>query len=217
METFSALLAICAGNSPVPCEFPAQRPMTRTFDVFFYLRLNKRFSKQSWGWWFETLSRPLWRHCNAFLCLPYAIFVNTIHKNDILRSNSNCIMEHIICKYTYLLILIWYDFWGAALLERHLEITAQYKLIPIQSRCSNISRDIRRAFWNVNLINFINGTCGIRAICVRPVLSLLVPNSGGIWSNTSRVKHWSGRDKIKCFPKLRDYNVRERRRCKFVA
>ena len=65
METFSALLAICAGNSPVPDEFPAQRPVTRSFDVFYDLRLNKRLSKQSWGWWFETLSHPLWRHCNA--------------------------------------------------------------------------------------------------------------------------------------------------------
>ena len=54
METFSALLAICAGNSPVPGEFPAQRPVTRSFDVFFDLRLNKRSSKQEWGWWFET-------------------------------------------------------------------------------------------------------------------------------------------------------------------
>ena len=64
MKTFSALLAIWAGNSPVPGEFPAQRPATRRFNVFFDLRLNKRLSKQSWGWWFETLSRPLWRHSN---------------------------------------------------------------------------------------------------------------------------------------------------------
>ena len=42
METFSALLAICAGNSPVPGEFPTQRPVTRSFDVFFDLRPNKR-------------------------------------------------------------------------------------------------------------------------------------------------------------------------------
>ena len=68
METFSALLAICAGNSPVPGEFPAKRPVTRSFDVFFDLRLNKRLSEQSWGWWFETLSRPLWRHCNGVDC-----------------------------------------------------------------------------------------------------------------------------------------------------
>ena len=60
----SALLAICAGNSPVPGEFHAQRPVTRSFDVFFDLRLNKRLSKQSWCWWFQMLSLPLWRHRN---------------------------------------------------------------------------------------------------------------------------------------------------------
>ena len=54
METFSAFLAI-----------PAQRPVTRSFDVFFHLRLNKRLSKHLQGWWFETLSRPLWRHRNV--------------------------------------------------------------------------------------------------------------------------------------------------------
>ena len=43
---------------------PSQRPVTRSFDVFFDLNLNKRLSKQSCGWWFETPSRPLWRHCN---------------------------------------------------------------------------------------------------------------------------------------------------------
>ena len=64
METFSALLAICAGNSPVPGEFPTQRPVTRSFDVYFDLRPNKWLSKQSWGWWFETLSCSLWRHRN---------------------------------------------------------------------------------------------------------------------------------------------------------
>ena len=65
METFSASLAICAGNSPVAGEFPAQRPVTRGFGVFFDLRLNKRLSKQSWRWWFDTPSCPLWRHCHA--------------------------------------------------------------------------------------------------------------------------------------------------------
>ena len=64
METFSALLSICAGISIVTGEFSAQRPVTRSFDVFFDLCLNKRLSKQSWGWLFETLSCPLWRHCN---------------------------------------------------------------------------------------------------------------------------------------------------------
>ena len=67
METFSALLAHCAGNSPVTGEFPSQRPVTPSFDIFFNLRLKKRLSKQSWGWLFETQSRPLWRHCDYLL------------------------------------------------------------------------------------------------------------------------------------------------------
>ena len=73
METFSPLLAICAGNSPVPGEFPTQRPVTQSFDIYFDLRPNKRLSKRSWGWWFETLSPPLWRHRNASPCLGLLI------------------------------------------------------------------------------------------------------------------------------------------------
>ena len=46
-------------------ESPSQRPVTRSFDVFFDLRLNKRLRKQPWGWWFETPSCSLWRHCNV--------------------------------------------------------------------------------------------------------------------------------------------------------
>ena len=65
METFSALLTLRAGNSPVTCEFPAQKPVTRSFDVFFHLRPNKCLSKQSQGLGFETPSCSLWRHCNV--------------------------------------------------------------------------------------------------------------------------------------------------------
>ena len=64
MKLFSTLLTLCAGNSPVTGEFPSQRPVTRSFEVFFDLRLNKWLSKQSRGWCFETPSRPSWRHCN---------------------------------------------------------------------------------------------------------------------------------------------------------
>ena len=49
------------GEFTGPGELPTQRPVTRSFDVFLDLRLNK----QSWGWWIETLSRPLWRHRNV--------------------------------------------------------------------------------------------------------------------------------------------------------
>ena len=49
-------------------EFPSQWPVTRSFGVFFDLRLNKRLGKQSWGWWFETPSCSFWHHCNVIAC-----------------------------------------------------------------------------------------------------------------------------------------------------
>ena len=87
METFSALLTICAGNSPVPGEVPTQRPVTRSFDVFFDLRLNKRLSKQWWGWWFETLSRPLWRQCNVVICSLHLL-------EDLLENHTRAVTCH---------------------------------------------------------------------------------------------------------------------------
>ena len=63
MEIFSELLVFCAGNSPVTGEFPAQRPVTRTFCVFFELRLNQQLSKQWRRRWSEIPSRSSWRYC----------------------------------------------------------------------------------------------------------------------------------------------------------
>ena len=63
MESFSVLLALCEGNPPGTGGFPWQRPVTRSFDVFFDLRLNKRLSTQSRPRWFQTPSGSLWRHC----------------------------------------------------------------------------------------------------------------------------------------------------------
>ena len=79
MDTFSALLALCAGNSPVTGGFPSQRPVMQVFIVFFDLHLNKRLSKQSWGWWFETPSRSLCHHCNDML-----LFCNHWHLHNML-------------------------------------------------------------------------------------------------------------------------------------
>ena len=82
METFSALLAIYAGNSPVSGVFPAQRPVTRSFCVFFDLRPNKRLSKQLWSWWFEVHSPPLWRHNNggkANDCIEYGFMASRVN------------------------------------------------------------------------------------------------------------------------------------------
>ena len=59
------LMALCEGQSPVKGEFPSQRQVTRSFEVFFDLRLNKQLSKQSKRRWFETPLRLSWRHCNV--------------------------------------------------------------------------------------------------------------------------------------------------------
>ena len=70
-------LALCQGNPPVTGGFPSQRPVTRSFDVYFDLRLNIRLCKQSRRRWFETSSRSLWRHCNKIvnLDLSYSIAI----------------------------------------------------------------------------------------------------------------------------------------------
>ena len=85
------------GEFTGPGEFPTQRPVTRNFDVFFDLRLNKRLSKQPWGWWFETPSWSLWRHRNdvewILLWLRHGMetlsaFVPRIHQSPQRTSNS---------------------------------------------------------------------------------------------------------------------------------
>ena len=85
METFSALLDICAG------EFPAQRLVTWSLDVFFDLPTNKQLSKQSWGWWFEMPSCSLWRQCNDEITL---VMSNRIYRCQLfLEKWCTCIRE----------------------------------------------------------------------------------------------------------------------------
>ena len=112
MEIFSALLSICAGNSPVAGEFPAQRPGTRIFDIFFDLRLNKRLSKQRRGCWFEKLLRLLWRHRNVNLMAEvwdvyYAYFfadedhVITDPYSPLIVSNDVIKWKHFPCYWPF--------------------------------------------------------------------------------------------------------------------
>ena len=90
METFSASLVLCAG---IHRWTVAQRPETRTFDVFFDLRLNKRLSKQSEGWWFETPSRSLWRHRNDY----EAEWLTGASVSEPTVCSDNC-LSHARCK-----------------------------------------------------------------------------------------------------------------------
>ena len=118
MKTFSASLAICAGNSPVPGEFPTQRPVTRSYDVFFELRLNKRLSKQWWVCWFETPSCPLWRHCNMF------IHQRIIHiaKSTLTDCVDDTILHDLNCQPKDL------PFWTTSVF--HKSIRHEVKLLP---------------------------------------------------------------------------------------
>ena len=63
---FRVTCPLC-GELTGPGEFPAQRPVTQSFDVYFDRRLNKQLSKQPWGWWIETPSWLLWLRCNGML------------------------------------------------------------------------------------------------------------------------------------------------------
>ena len=106
MEKFSALLAICAGTG----EFPQQRPVTRSFDVLFHLRLNQRLTKQLWSWWFETLSCPLWRHSNESRS-TYGFIVNGNidggHLCDLIISTSYNLHLSIKCRDKPITYLYW--------------------------------------------------------------------------------------------------------------
>ena len=94
METFSMLLALCAGNSLVTVEFPSQRPVTQSFGVFFDLHLNKRMSKPSRRQWFEMPLRSLWCHCNAEYPLTNRLDYPRISKLE-LDSEATCIHQCI--------------------------------------------------------------------------------------------------------------------------
>ena len=94
------------GEFTGPVEFHTQRPVTRSFDVFFDLRLNKRLSKQPWGRWFETRSWSLWRYCNCkcnkhrqqkTLCIWWPVPQPCISR---IRKKKTC-----LCK-------VWWNLWG---------------------------------------------------------------------------------------------------------
>ena len=122
METFSTLLAFCAGNSPVTGEFPLQMSVTRSFDVSFDLRLSKQLSKQSRRPWFETQLRSLWRHCNDIWVTNGSNSLKLIHKQTCL--------EFFICKYFHCKT---YDV---------IEINRLYKLCTKRRLASDVSKTL---------------------------------------------------------------------------
>ena len=66
-----------------PVNSPHKGPWRGALMVFFYLRLNKRLCKQSWGWWFEMRLRPSWRHCNVVILV--SLVSTVLNRKNILR------------------------------------------------------------------------------------------------------------------------------------
>ena len=101
METFSALLAICAGNSPIPGEFPTQRPVTRSSDVYFDLRPNKRLNKQTWGHHghYDVFVMQKCCYCHMTYGLHiYQLFIHILENEDFdsLKSGKTYLFLHSI-------------------------------------------------------------------------------------------------------------------------
>ena len=134
MEPFSTLLALSAGNSPVPVNSPHKGQWRGTFDVFSDLRLNKQLSKQPWGWWFETPMWSLWRQCNDItsnpgdICfcsfkwhgMPYSTHICVVsrkwkyHSTVLLKKNwsymdiiSVVATAYASLRYYYFLLVLW--------------------------------------------------------------------------------------------------------------
>ena len=103
METFSALLAFCALTGYL--WIPVKRPVARSFDVFFDLRLNERLSKEYWGWSFERPSLSLWRHCYDYrlnrdelieseICLRRIYTMHTLTKWPLSTRRNNLLLQN---------------------------------------------------------------------------------------------------------------------------
>ena len=98
-------------TGPVTGEFHAQRPVTWSFDVFFDLRLNKRLSKQSRGWRFETPSRSLWCHYNGKMMHFRMQYHRSTAKEMYIQYISNGLVSINFCVQTlnhqYVPLLYW--------------------------------------------------------------------------------------------------------------
>ena len=95
---FRVIGPLC-GEFTGPSEFPTKRPVTRSFDVFFDLSLNKRLSKQWWGWWFETQSCPLWRQCIGKEWWRFSILRPGDNLNSMYCPILRCVTEEVHVRY----------------------------------------------------------------------------------------------------------------------
>ena len=100
------------GDTSLTGDFPSQRPVTRSFDVFFDPRLNQQLNKQWRRWWFETPSHSLWRHCNVntWGWNKVADILQTIYSNPFSRTKITAFwikfLTSLFVKPTYKYVII---------------------------------------------------------------------------------------------------------------
>ena len=164
--------------------------MTRSFDVFFDLPLNKRLSKQSLGWWFETLSRPLWRHCNVMALLQLLKYV-------VIADTSAFNQQAFFTDRPYEQCYEWVPYYpGDALAERI--VSTNVLMSPIwYAACKRIITTLHafstRLYWSVTLIwGHLDSTTTkvtLSTSAYRRRLRHLLGSSRRPWSNPTQNCH----------------------------
>ena len=145
METFSTLLAPCAGNSLVTVEFPSQRPETWSFDVFFDLLLNKQVSKQSRRRSFGMPSCPLWRHCDAQeKCSPFISPLTNYHMENV---SHKLLLWPIITRKISPIHISFDQLWQGNELMYSLEGDHCFRLWLHQSGAQSLAKFMRSICW----------------------------------------------------------------------
>ena len=108
METFSALLALCPGKSPVPVNSSHKTQWRGALIFSLICALDKRLSKQSCGWWFETPSLSLWRHCNENTVLA----IGHQESNPIMNARVTCHIISLLHYYAFTETLLQQAVWA---------------------------------------------------------------------------------------------------------
>ena len=120
METFFTLLTLFEGNPQVAGGFPLQTPATRSFNIFFDLCMNKRFSKQSKRRRFEAPPSILWRHCTLVAISSQKRMQLANWNAD--HTSSNKMVEKISRDFETLTELLITNFFMLCLLSRSYHI-----------------------------------------------------------------------------------------------
>ena len=139
-------------RSPVNC--PHKRPVTRSFDVFFDLRPNKRLSKQWRGWWFETQSCSSCKfRIVGFWIVGCLLPTNRKSRLKFLLTNMDFNMKFIS--------------WKSHRSRRVSELTLEIPDFDLRSVCHSVPsvcQNIQQALWRIYILHLLN-KCHVFMIC----------------------------------------------------